>query len=94
MKRFTIKAILFYTVAAICALTICGVINVAVFWLFAAAGLLEFGSSPLFIAGLAITETAFAVWCVSMISESTLYYQGEYDEDEEAQTELIDEKAT
>lgn len=81
MKKFTIKAVVFYTLAAICALTICGIVNVAVYWLFAAAGLLEFGSSALFIAGLAITETSLAAWCVSMISEDVLYSVGEYDEE-------------
>lgn len=89
MKKFTIKAVVFYTLAAICALTICGIVNVAVYWLFAAAGLLEFGSSPLFIAGLAITETSMAAWCVSMVSEDVLYYGGEYDDEEPTE-----EKAT
>ena len=93
MKRFAIKAILFYTLSAICALTILGLINAVIFWFFGIAGLLEFGSSPLFIAGLAITETSLAVYCVSMVSEDVLYYQGEYDE-AEALTETTDEKAT
>lgn len=89
MKQFKIKAVVFYTLAAICALTICGIVNVAVYWLFAAAGLLEFGSSPLFIAGLAITETSLAALCVSQISEDVLYYDGEYDYEEPTE-----EKAT
>ena len=81
MKHFATKAVAFYTISTICALTICAVVNVAIFWLFSAAGLLEFGSSPLFIVGLAITETSMAAWCVSMISEDVLYYSGEYDEE-------------
>lgn len=92
MSRFTIKAILFYLLSTICALTICGIINVAIFWLFAVAGLLELGSSPLFIAGLAITETSLSVFCVSSISEDVLYSIGEYEDD--ALTETTEEKAT
>ncbi len=79
--KFQTKAIIFYTLAAICALTICGIVTVAIFWMFTAAGLLELASSPLFIAGLAITETCLSVYCVSQISEDVLYYCGEYDAD-------------
>ena len=78
--KFAIKAIVFYTIGTICAMTICAIVNVAIFWLFSVAGLLELGSSPLFIAGLAITEISLSVWCVSMVSESILYYSGEYDQ--------------
>ena len=94
MKSFTVKAIGFYVLAAICALTILGLINAVIFWFFGMAGLLEFGSSPLFIAGLTITETSMAVYCVSSVSEDILYYEGEYDEDDEALTETTEEKAT
>lgn len=93
MKHFAIKAVLFYTLSAICALTILGLINAVIFWFFGMAGLLEFGSSPLFIAGLAITETSMAVYCVSSISEDVLYSIGEY-EDDEIPAETTDEKAT
>jgi len=93
MKSFTVKAILFYTLSAICALTILGLINAVIFWFFGMAELLEFGSSPMFIAGLAITETSLAVYCVSSISEDVLYYTGEYDENESL-TETTEEKAT
>lgn len=93
MKKFAIKAVLFYTLSAICALTILGLINAVIFWFFGIAGLLEFGSSPLFIAGLAITETSLAVYCVSLISEDVLYYTGEYEEDE-IPAETTEEKAT
>lgn len=92
MKRFAIKAVSFYTLSAICALTILGLINAVIFWFFGMAGLLEFGSSPLFIAGLAITETSVAVYCVSSISEDVLYSISEYEDD--ALTETTDEKAT
>lgn len=92
MKKFAIKAILFYTLSAICALTILGLINAVIFWFFGIAGLLEFGSSPLFIAGLAITETSLAVYCVSSISEDVLYYNGEYEDEIPAET--TEEKAT
>ena len=89
MKQFKIKAIVFYALAAICALTICGIVNVAIYWLFSAAGFLEFGSSALFIAGLAITETSLAALCVSMISEDVLYYSGEYDEEPTEEKETL-----
>ena len=79
-KNFALKAVIFYILAAICSLTILMIVNVAVYWLFAMAGLLDLGSSPLFIAGLAITETSIAVYSVSMISENVLYYNGEYDD--------------
>ena len=79
-KNFVLKAVIFYILSAICSLTILMIVNVAVYWLFAMAGLLDLGSSPLFIAGLAITETSIAVYSVSMISEDILYYNGEYDD--------------
>ena len=79
-KNFVLRAVIFYILAAICSLTILMIVNVAIYWLFAMAGLLDLGSSPLFIAGLAITETSIAVYSVSMISEDVLYYNGEYDD--------------
>lgn len=90
MKHFALRAIGFYTIATICALTITGLVNLMLYWFFAAAGLSEFGSMLLFKIGLAITETALAVYCVSQISEDVLYYEGEYDEELPA----TDEKAT
>lgn len=92
MKSFTVKAIGFYVLAAICALTITGLTNLAIYWFFTVAGLSEFGNMLLFKIGLAITETALVVYCVSQLSEDILYYEGEYDE--EAPTESTEEKAT
>ena len=93
MKNFTVKAILFYTLSAICALTILGLINAVLFWFFGIAGIQEFGSSLLFMAGLVITETSVVVYCVSSISEDVLYSIGEYEENESL-TETTEEKAT
>jgi len=87
--RFAIKSIVFYSLSAICALTILGIVNVAIFWMFTAAGLLELASSPLCIGGLAVTETCLAVYCISVLSEDVLYYIGEYDA-----PETTDEKET
>ena len=93
MKKFTVKAILFYAISAVCALTITGLTNVAIYWFLAVAGLSDLGSMPLFIAGLALVETAVSVYCVSQISEDMLYYDGEYDEEETANV-FEEEKAT
>lgn len=81
MKHFVVKAVAFYALAALCALMITGLTNLAIYWFFAVAGLTEFGSMPLFIIGLAITETGIAAYCVSQVSEDVLYYSGEYDEE-------------
>lgn len=87
--KFSVRAVVFYTLAALCALMITGLADLAIYWFFTVAELTEFGSMPLFIIGLAITETSIAAICISMVSEDVLYYRGEYDE------ELTDdEKAT
>jgi len=76
-KHFVLKAILFYVVAAICALTITGLTNVAIYWFFAVADLTEFGDMLLFRIGLAMMETSLAVYCVSQLSEDVLYGEDE-----------------
>ena len=90
-KHFVLKAILFYVVAVICALTITGLVNVAIYWFFAVANLTEFGDMLLFRIGLAITETSLAVYCVSQLSEDVLYDEQEEDTDP---FEEKDEKVT
>lgn len=88
MKNFALKAILFYTLAAICALTITGFTNVAIYWFLAVAGISDFGSMLLFRIALVLAEVSISIYCVSMISEDVLYS----DEAEEPLTE--EEKET
>lgn len=81
MKHFVVKAVVFYTLAALCALTIIGLTDLAIYWFFTVAGLTEFGSMPLFIVGLAVTGTSIAALCIMQVAQDVLYYSGEYDEE-------------
>jgi len=85
-KKFILKAMLFYALAAICTLTITGIMNVAIYWLFAAANLTEFCDMLLSRIGLVIMETSLAVYCVSQLSEDVLY------DEQEEDTNLFEEK--
>ena len=92
--KFILKSIVFYVCAAICALTITGFVNLAIYWYFAIAWLFEFGSMLLFRIGLAITETSLCVYCVSQISEDVLYGCDEYNEYNETALTTDEEKET
>jgi len=91
MKKFALKAIAFYSIATICALTITGFTNIALYWFYGVAGLAEFGSLPFTRICTAIIETCLCVYCVGQLSEAVLY--DTYDDDEE-QTDVFEEKAT
>ncbi len=86
--KFTLRAVVFYVLAALCALAIIGLTDLAIYWFFEVAGLTEFGNMPLFIVGLAVTGTSIAALCIMQVAQDVLYYRGEYDE------ELTDEKET
>jgi len=89
---FPVKSIVFYTLSAICALTICGIVSVATFFLFEAVGLEEVLSFPLFVGGFFVIEACLSVYCISVLSEDVLYYIGEYDDEEHVET--TEEKET
>lgn len=76
-KHFVLKAITFYTLAAVCALVITGLTNAAIYWFFTAANLTEFGDMLLVKLGMALCEAGLAVYCVSQLSEDVLYGEDE-----------------
>lgn len=72
--KFTIKAILFYTVSLFIAYVVCGIANAAIFALTNYYGLNDFRfAAVLFWVGLALMETGCCVYAVSAISEDVLF---------------------
>ena len=73
MKKFAIKAILFYTISLVAAMLLTGLTNAALYWFLRTAGLSDLGNMLLFRLGLALVETGTCVYAVSQLSEDILY---------------------
>lgn len=73
MKHFTIKAILYYLAALVVSLTVCWVFNALLCYAMTWMDLTDILNSVLFIAGMALFETASCLYIVSSLSEDVLF---------------------
>lgn len=73
MKHFTIRAILYYLAALVVSLTVCGAFNALLCYAMTWMTLTEILNSAMFIAGMALLETASCLYIVSSLSEDVLF---------------------
>lgn len=92
MKKFYLKAFVFYTTAVICCLGITGITTVAAYLFLHAIGIPEFGQFIQFKVGLAAAEVCGCVGIVADLSDKVLYYDEEEEERQEEYRKVFDEE--